>query len=901
MKKNLPFLSLAMAACCLLSGGCGLFDFSAEPSTSSESTIPVEYGVFFSHAAYDCPIKEYVKLDFKTVMPGKEDYYLRDFSVDLYSNIAEARTEWIRASEIWNTYDLCIIAPHAGSCKLKLSYKDYTSDEITFNFSDPNIYTLEFYDADGLTFIKSLTVSGNDMPVFPDLDNADFLGWSDSYEFIKKGCDKYFPHKNTTYFAVYDKVGTEGLIYKPVEGGYVVTGYNGVEYDVVIPTLYNDSPVIRIAANAFCNKGITSISIPVFVTEIGSYAFSNCKIKKCIFDKGSCLRTLCDSAFYNVRNLSSILFGKALKCAESDSLRFENYDTLICFEGDHVVGRGSAYNYYNDYYEYVVNVRQIMDKDKESRYTYLVHHDGTAEIIKYLNTEANEKIILDNVDGYSITKVRRNAFRSSDINELVVGNKVVSILSSAFADCAKLKSIDFSMAASLVKISSGAFKNCKLIPVLDLGNCLKLESIGSEAFRNCTGIRYVILPASIKTIGKYCFAGIDRLRIFSKSATDDLVVGDYWADSNCSYYINIDSYHDTPARKYTYALDTKGGAILFDYNSLDAEDIDLSQGIDGHPIVGIGTYCFEGSKITSILIPNTVRHIDRYAFHGCSDLHTVTFQDGATITHLHHHAFRDCKSLRYILLPRSITYIGGYVFEGCRDLSILFEAMDASMMKRDSDWNNEGFYVAYSVKCIHYVDHDDCGGYYYYETNLGTLGFLKWASRSGAYGPIKDLAIDQIDGMPFTYICAGAFQDCQAYYTDANSDFRLLRFTIGASVESIGWAAFAHLFEKTDSIWHLSRMSFEVVFATDSQLETISSYAFCSGELSGRIIVPKSVTKIGDYAYGLPTYICCRTIWMETNSSTNMKLGRYWNANQKVVWGTDWHYDDNHNPVMNDA
>ncbi len=84
-------------------------------------------------------------------------------------------------------------------------------------------------------------------------------------------------------------------------------------------------------------------------------------------------------------------------------------------------------------------------------------------------------------------------------------------------------------------------------------------------------------------------------------------------------------------------------------------------------VVGIGT-CTD----LDIVIPSTheglpVKEIGGSAFSGCSRLTSVVIPD--SVTSIGTSAFRDCTSLTSIKIPDSVTSIGGYEFYGCKSLT----------------------------------------------------------------------------------------------------------------------------------------------------------------------------------------------------------------------------------------
>ena len=77
-----------------------------------------------------------------------------------------------------------------------------------------------------------------------------------------------------------EKNATQGLLYEPNNGSYVVKGYEGSEVNVIIPDTCNDVPVTEINRKVFENSDIQSIVIGKNVTKINHDAFNNCSLLK---------------------------------------------------------------------------------------------------------------------------------------------------------------------------------------------------------------------------------------------------------------------------------------------------------------------------------------------------------------------------------------------------------------------------------------------------------------------------------------------------------------------------------------------------------------------------------------------------------------------------------------------
>ena len=70
---------------------------------------------------------------------------------------------------------------------------------------------------------------------------------------------------------------TEGLLFREVDGGYAVVGYEGDSKLIVIPATYEGAAVVSVASNAFYgNTEIVGVYMPESVTNVGNAAFDGC-------------------------------------------------------------------------------------------------------------------------------------------------------------------------------------------------------------------------------------------------------------------------------------------------------------------------------------------------------------------------------------------------------------------------------------------------------------------------------------------------------------------------------------------------------------------------------------------------------------------------------------------------
>lgn len=149
----------------------------------------------------------------------------------------------------------------------------------------------------------------------------------------------------------------------------------------------------------------------------------------------------------------------------------------------------------------------------------------------------------------------------------------------------------------------------------------------------------VLGTAALSQLTQNLFSGNS---IFANAATDA------WGRE----YLTYGDFH------YQIRSDNTIAIIGFDVNK---SEVDIPDEIDGLPVTRIGNYAFyDGGKITTIKIPDTVTYIGEYAFYHCKLLESVILPEG--LTEIGRYAFDTCESLKTIDLPSSLTTINEYAF-----------------------------------------------------------------------------------------------------------------------------------------------------------------------------------------------------------------------------------------------
>lgn len=289
----------------------------------------------------------------------------------------------------------------------------------------------------------------------------------------------------------------------------VITGYKGIDNDLVIPDSIDNAVVTSIGKNAFAYSNLfKSITIPDSIGSIGEDAFWECNgLKKvyvssiedwCKIDfsypdanplsRGADLyvdnklvtdvtipdgvKSIGRYAFYGYSSLKSISFPSSIRSIGEDAF-------IACPNLDKV---------------YASNIEDWCKIKFEDEFSNPIYYAGKI----YIDGELATDITIPK----GITKICDYAFVNCDtITNVVIPDSVISIGDSAFNDCSNLKNI--SIPNSVVNIGEGAFSYCSNLEKVEIPDGIKFIKYGTFAF--CENLTTIIIPQSVKEIGNIAF------------------------------------------------------------------------------------------------------------------------------------------------------------------------------------------------------------------------------------------------------------------------------------------------------------------------------------------------------------------------------------------------------------
>ena len=341
---------------------------------------------------------------------------------------------------------------------------------ITIPFSVTSIGSQAFYGCSGLTRI---TIPGS----VTNIGYSPFYGCSKlkTAGSIGGGYDYEFGWTETIPSHAFD--GCSGLTSISLPPS--VTNIGGAAFndcssltDITIP----DS-VISIGNVAFWGcTSLTDITIPNNVTDIGDYAFSECSSLTGITIPDS-VTNIGGGAFSGCSSLTGITLSNSL--TNIDGSAFRDCSGLTDINIPHSVTNIGSYAF-----------------SKCSSLTGITIPD-------------------------SVTNIGDSAFRDcSGLTDITIPHSVTNIGSYAFSKCSSLTGII--IPDSVTNIDNGAFSLCSGLTSITIPD--SVTNIGIDAFGNCSSLTSITIPDSVTTIGSSAFryTGLGTVYCYDGSTADNI-------------------------------------------------------------------------------------------------------------------------------------------------------------------------------------------------------------------------------------------------------------------------------------------------------------------------------------------------------------------------------------------
>ena len=268
-------------------------------------------------------------------------------------------------------------------------------------------------------------------------------------------------------------------------------------------------------------------------------------------------------------------------------------------------------------------------------------------------------------------------------------------------------------------------------------------------------------------------------------------------------------------------------------------------------VTTIGEKAFENSSVKEVVFSSTVKELGGYCFQNCDSLESVAFPESLTV--IAGSAFNDCDGLKEIVIPDTVLEIKGWAFKECDGVEKI------SIGKNVQKIGKEAFANCKNVKEIYF--------------NAANCTVIE-AAQAGA--------ADQRPQALLPFIGAG------------RNGFVL---TIGKDVTKVPDGLFIGYTKGLE----------EVIFEEGTVCTEIGTEAFADENIMESLVLPKSVTKLGEYVFaGCKTLVIYyegtasefnkagKANWnqvdQKTNNSSRIKV--YFYSEEQTTATNAWHYVD---------
>ena len=323
-----------------------------------------------------------------------------------------------------------------------------------------------------------------------------------------------------------------------------------------------------------CSK-LTAITLPKSLKAIGRRAFSGCGFTEFVIPDA--VTTINDYLFESCSNLQDVTFPKTLQH----------------------IGKGIFRNCGFSQYSLPKEINVITDEMFCECYNLgqITLHEGVTSIGK------NAFSYCQNMTGIniptSVTTIEEGAFLHSALKEVNLPDGITEIADNAFACCENLSNLH--LPAELQRIGKATFEGCYRLSKVEIPS--KVTEIGEFAFYKTTqNGEDLVLPASLKTIGQYAFAGTFYKTIHAYM-TEPVALSEYDFDPydipNIKLYVPKGT-----AQKYREAIVWKD----FDIVEMDLSGIQGTTA--GDTVKEVARYDENGHRLT---VPTKGMNIVRYS------------------------------------------------------------------------------------------------------------------------------------------------------------------------------------------------------------------------------------------------------------------------------------------------
>ena len=501
----------------------------------------------------------------------------------------------------------------------------------------------------------------------------------------------------------------------------------------------------------------------------------------------------------------------------------------------------------------------------------------------------------------NVTSIAQYAFEDCPYLESVEfasGSKLESASAYLFRGCDSIRSVSFGAGSSLTSIQAHAFDGMPNLETISFGGakitnfdnyafskCANLysveipdtlENIGRFAFYQCKRLPDLTIPETMEHIGEYAFFATKDLNLYFRSELLPIYLDENWDNGLAGYYTGVSEVRTEG--DWEFASLKNGTVALLGYSG-NEKDLDLNDFPYGTVSV-IGGFAFADQDLETVVLPDGLEQIQRYAFVNNKHLQSVRIPEQVTfiansafsntgirslefagnrVKVIEQYAFAYTKQLESVRIPGSLEKMGVYAFYSS-GLQTLEFAPGFHLTEIPEGAFAETRLSSVAIPdCVTVLNHNAFSyNQNLEEVDLGNADGLMIMSNVFYNTGLKHVKIGANVRFIGEYSFVGLEQLSAFEVDDDNPNYTAVdgilynkdrtkiiavpagktgSYTIPKGVEVIGFGAF----ENT----HLS----EILFAEDCDLATLGYRAFYGAKELGEITIPAKVISIDYYAF----------------------------------------------------
>lgn len=264
-------------------------------------------------------------------------------------------------------------------------------------------------------------------------------------------------------------------------------------------------------------------------------------------------------------------------------------------------------------------------------------------------------------------------------SDITLPNTVTRINDEALKGNKKIVSV--TIPGSVKDIGNNAFQGCPNLKEIIFTNPDRNNNnliIRVSAFQDCPNLTTCEIPARAYQVVGNIFKGCTSLTEVKVNAAnpyyftqDGVLFGPALVEYEPQYddAYALQSYPAGRQGAYTIPSEVNGKKIDQIWTSGFEGAASLTDITIPASIGRLGTAAFEGTGLTNVVIPETVKQVDPAVFQNCTKLVSVKLPAG--LAEIDQYMFANCISLQHVDMPDSITKINIYAFHNCTSLTSL--------------------------------------------------------------------------------------------------------------------------------------------------------------------------------------------------------------------------------------